>query len=92
MYWSDAVVLNRTQVAAVVVTSPPVECTRRIRAEVRRSRKWPASITPPKIIAVTINQTVFSIPAIPFEVNRASTAGSPVFIEMVPYIALVMTR
>ena len=47
---------------------------------------------PPKHMAQMISHTVFSIPAIPFEVNRASTAGSPVFIEMVPYIALVMTR
>ena len=61
-------------------------------AVVIRSKNCPASITPPKIIAVIISQTVFSIPAIPLDVNSESTIGSPVSGDTVPYIARLTTR
>ena len=72
-----AVVLNSTQVPTVVATSPQVDRTRRISASVMRSRKCPASMTPPKIIAERISHTVFNIPAIPREVNSESICAFP---------------
>ena len=89
IYWSDAVTLKNRQVLTVVATSEPVVFAKRISPFVILTSIPAASITPPKIMAVSISHIVFSIPAMPPVLRRSLTWASLVITAILPYMLFI---